>query len=101
MIKKYDLNRMRKTYPLIKKKPKYAKVDNSMIETARIDISDGLPKTYTFINEYFSAPICVVTPENDNVNAFISSVNQTSVTIEVSAQPLEQCYINLQIFKEV
>jgi len=97
--KKYDLNRMRKTYPLIRRKPVYAVLDDSQVETAIIDISDGLPKTYSFINEYFSIPVCVATAEDENVNVFITSINTQNVTIEISAEPPENCFIHLQIFK--
>lgn len=97
--KKYDLNRMKKTYPLIRKKPVFAIIDDSQIETALIDISDGEPKTYTFQNEYLTIPVCIATPQDKNVNVFISSINLESVTINISDNPPGNCYINLQIFK--
>ena len=100
MAKRYDLNRMRKTYPLIRKKPRFATLDENKIETVIIDISDGLPKKYTFQNEYLTIPVCVATPEKENVNVFITSVNLTSVTIEVSADPPDDCLIHLQIFND-
>lgn len=100
MAKRYDLNRMRKTYPLIRKKPRFATLDENKIETVIIDISDGLPKQYTFQNEYLTIPVCVATPEKENVNVFITSVNLTSVTIEVSADPPDDCLIHLQIFND-
>ena len=59
MPKKYDLNRMRKTYPLIRKKPRFASLEETSVETAIIDISDGLPKKYTFQNTYLTIPVCV------------------------------------------
>lgn len=97
--KKYDLNRMRKTYPLIRRRPVYAVLDDSNVETAIIDISDGLPKTYTFVNEFFSIPVCVATSEDENVNVYITSVSMTQVTIEISGIPQNQCLIHLQVFK--
>ena len=100
MAKRYDLNRMRKTYPFIRKKPRFATLDENKIETVIIDISDGLPKQYTFQNEYLTIPVCVATPEKENVNVFITSVNLTSVTIEVSADPPDDCLIHLQIFND-
>lgn len=100
MSKRYDLNRMRKTYPLIRKRPRFATLDENKIETAIIDISDGLPKQYTFQNEYLTIPVCVATSEKENVNVFITSVNLTSVTIEVSADPPDDCLIHLQIFND-
>lgn len=100
MPKKYDLNRMRKTYPLIRKKPRFASLEETSVETAIIDISDGLPKKYTFQNTYLSIPVCVATPEKENVNVFITAINLTSVTIEVSADPPDDCLIHLQVFND-
>jgi hypothetical protein len=97
--KKYDLNRMKKTYPLIRRKPVYAIIDDSQIETALIDISDGEPKTYTFQNEYLTIPVCIATPQDENVNVFITNITLTSVTLNISDNPPEQCFINLQVFK--
>jgi hypothetical protein len=100
MPKVYDLNRMRKTYPLIRKKPRLATLDDTNVETAIIDISDGDPKEYTFQNTYASVPVCVATSEQENVNVFITSVSTTKVTIEVSADPPENCNIHLQIYRD-
>ena len=100
MAKVYDLNRMRKTYPLIRKRPRTATLEENVVETAIIDISDGLPKQYTFQNSYLTIPVCVATPEKENVNVFITSINLTSVTIEISADPPDNCLVHLQIFKD-
>ena len=100
MAKIYDLNRMRKTYPLVRTRPKFATLDNTNVETAIIDISDGIPKEYVFENTYQSVPVCVATAEQENVNVFITSVTITSVTIAVSADPPERCNIHLQIYRD-
>lgn len=100
MPRVYDLNRMRKTYPLVRKRPRLATLDDSLIESVTIDISDGIPKTYVFTNTYSSVPVCIVTPEQENVNAFISSINLTQVTIEISADPPNACIVHLQIFRD-
>ena len=97
MPKIYDLNRMRKTYPLIRKRPRYATLDDTQIETAIIDISDGLPKTYTFQNLYDTIPVCIATAEQSNVNVFISSITLTHVVIEVSEDPPGSCLVHLQV----
>lgn len=100
MPRVYDLNRMRKTYPLIRKRPRLATLDDSLIESVSIDIRDGIPKTYVFTNTYTSVPVCIVTPEQENVNAFISSINLTQVTVEISADPPDVCIVHLQIFRD-
>lgn len=99
MAKVYDLNRMKKTYPLIRKIPRLAKIDDSQIESVLIDMSDGLPKTYTFSNTYYTVPVCIATSEQENVNVFITNVTLTTVTLEISAEPESTCKIHLQIFR--
>lgn len=100
MPKVYDLNRMRKTYPLIRKRPRLATLDDSQVETISIDISDGIDKTYYFTNTYTSVPVCIVTPEQENVNAFITSIDTQKVTVAVSADPPNVCIVHLQIFRD-
>lgn len=100
MPKVYDLNRMRKTYPLIRKKPRYATLETTQTESAIIDISDGLPKTYTFENSYDEVPVCIASSEQSNVNVFISSITLTHVVIEVSEDPPGVCLVHLLVVKE-
>ena len=83
----YDLNRMRKTYPLIRRKPKFVTTKEDIVETARLVFHNTITREYTFQNNYSGIPIVVVTPENENVNAFISAINQDKVTIEISSIP--------------
>ena len=42
-------------------------------------------KAYTFKKLYVESPICVATAENENLNAYIISVDQGQVTVEISA----------------
>ena len=100
MPKIYDLNRMRKTYPLIRTRPRFATLDDTNVETAIIDISDGEPKEYIFENTYAVVPVCVATAEQENVNVFITSISTTKVTIEVSANPPANCNIHLQVYRD-
>lgn len=101
MTKKYDLNRMRKIYPLNRKLPRFVTTEENITENAVIDMSDGQPKIYSFKNTYFQTPICLVTVENENVNAFITNVSLNSVTIEISADPPDNCFVHLQVFSSV
>ena len=100
----YDLNRMRKTYPLIRRKPKYVTTKESIVETARLVFHNTISREYTFQNNYTGIPIVVVTPENTSVNAFISAINQDKVTIEISSipDPSLGCdvYVHIQIFNQ-
>ena len=96
----YDLNRFKKTYPLIRRKPKFADMDLKVIETVKLQFSEGeFSKTYTFKKLYVESPICVATAENENLNAYIISVNQGQVTIEISAPAPANptVYVHLQI----
>lgn len=101
MAKKYDLNRMRKIYPLNRKIPRLITTEENISENTTIDMSDGQPKIYSFKNTYYQAPICLVTVENENVNAFITNVNLNSVTIEISADPPDNCLVHLQVFSNI
>lgn len=96
----YDLNRFRKTYPLIRRKPVFADLDLNIIETVKLQYAEGeFSKTYTFKKLYVESPICVATAENENLNAYIVSVNQGQVTVEISAPAAASpvVYVHLQI----
>ena len=96
----YDLNRFRKTYPLIRRKPVFADLDLKIIETVKLQYLPGeFSKSYTFKKIYTESPICVATPENENLNAYIVSVDRQQVTVEISA-PAPQSpdvFVHLQI----
>ena len=100
----YDLNRMRKTYPLIRRKPKYVTTKEDIVETARLVFHNTTTREYTFQNNYTGIPVVVATPENIAVNAYISAINQEKVTIEISRIPVssEDCdvYVHIQIFNQ-
>lgn len=84
--KKYDLSRNRKIYPLIRRKPKFLNV--SSVESSRLTYAnDEYSKTFIFQTPYATAPACVATAENDNVNVYITSVNLNNVTVEISNSP--------------
>lgn len=96
----YDLNRFRKTYPLIRRKPVFADMDLKVIETVKLKYNEGeFSKSYSFKKLYVESPICVATAENENLNAYIISVDQGQVTVEISA-PAEaspEVFVHLQI----
>ena len=79
----------RKTYPLIRRKPVFAELDLKVIETVKLRYNEGeYSKTYSFKKLYVESPICVATAENENLNAYIVSVNRSEVTVEISAPAL-------------
>ena len=87
MVKKtYDMNRFRKVYPLIRKKPKFLSI--SGVESARLLYTNNeYSKTFNFETPYTTSPACVATAENDNVNVYITSVTLSNVTVEISNSP--------------
>jgi len=81
-----DLNRMRKVYPFIRKRPVYVLQSDSEIEieVAKITLDNESSKTYTFELLFGGTPTVTLTPKDTSVNVFISAVSSTSVTIGAS-----------------
>ena len=107
MSKKYfDLNRTRKIYPIYRTRPKFVTMKENVTETesTKIVFANVLRKTYTFQNVYRSIPIVILTPENENVNAYISAIDLEEVTIEISGVPGSDLdcdvYVHLQAFSQ-
>ena len=99
----YDLSRLRKTYPLRRRRPVYASIDDSHIESVVLHITENtaLPVTYTFENQYTAIPVCIATAQSQNVNVFISALTTQNVTLQVSGMDNgEDLKINLQIFRD-
>jgi hypothetical protein len=92
-VKYYDANRVRKTYPLIRLKPVETSITNSSVisvsginaEVTILAFANSFSETYTFTETYSSVPVIVATPEDENVNIFITSLTTTSVTVQSSA----------------
>ena len=107
--KQIDLNRYRKTYPLIRRKPRFADLDLKVIETVKLKYEPGeYSKTHTFnkVGSYVESPICVATAENENLNAYIVRVDRQSVTVEISSpapqldpndSSIPEIFVHLQI----
>lgn len=89
-VKFYDANRTKKIYPLIRFKPKETKITNSSAdgtgasEVAIIDFINSNQETYTFTETYTQIPTIVISPVDDNVNVFMTSLTTTSVIINSS-----------------
>lgn len=98
----FDLNRTRKIYPLVRYRPRFvtSKESTEEIEVARIQFSGTSQKEYYFEKEYKEVPIVILTPENDNINVFITSISLEKVVIELSEIPDEtrpcDVYVHLQ-----
>jgi len=99
MANKYDLNRYKKVYPLIRVKPIYDEIlmGGVQTETAILNYNNSFSESYTFVKLYNQIPTVSATPEDENVNVFITNLNTTSVTIESSSAFTGK--VHIQIFK--
>jgi len=98
---KYDLNRFKKVYPLIRTKPQileFAVVEGLDAETTILNYTNSHAQTYNFVKTYITIPTVSATPEDENVNVYITSLTTTSVTIESSAPFTGK--VHLQILKD-
>jgi len=87
-FKKIDLNRYAKAYPFLRRQPKYSLQASSpvVLESSVLDFEGSDEVTYTFLNDYSSAPTVVATSLNDSINVFIKSVTTAQVTIGASVE---------------
>lgn len=87
-FKKKDLNRIKKVYPYIRKKPVFGLLSDKevLIEAAAVTFTNATSSQYFFDATYENAPvitaIAVDSESNSqaNVNIFIESVDRLSVT---------------------
>jgi hypothetical protein len=105
MSKTKDLNRLRKIYPLLRQKPVYGKFlsleeiqeqSGIDVEVNIINFNNEFQKTYEFQGTYSEIPIIALTPEEENVNVFITSLTNSSVVIESSSDFTGK--VHIQVF---
>lgn len=97
---KYDLNRFKRVYPLIRTKPVYDEISmlgGIQTETTILIYNNTFEETYNFLEQYDEIPVVSATPEDENVNVFITNLTTTSVTIQSSSPFVGK--VHLQIFK--
>jgi hypothetical protein len=106
MSKIYDSNRQRKNYPLLRVKPVYKKCllldefeeqSGIAVEVAIVDFDNSYQETYEFRNTYSEIPVIGLSAEDENVNVFITSLTNESLTIESSNNFTGK--VHLQIFE--
>ena len=91
-FKKRDLNRYRKIYPYLRRKPvwSYCADKEVIIEIGSITFSNSNSETHTFTSSFSEAPtVTAIAYDSDgnntaDVNVFINSLSKTTVTIETS-----------------
>ena len=97
---KYDLNRFKKIYPLVRVKPFFQDFTGSGgidAETTILEYDNSFEESYTFTQIYNQIPTVSATPEDENVNVFITSLSLFSVTIQSSSPFTGK--VHIQIFK--
>jgi hypothetical protein len=97
---KYDLNRYRKVYPLFRTKPVYDEIlmlGGVQTEATILTYNNSFEETYVFTKNYTEIPVISATPEDENVNVYITNLSTTSVTIQASSAFTGK--VHIQIFK--
>lgn len=106
MAKLFDANRLRKNYPLIRVKPIYKQLLSGeqieglgvRVEVAVVDFTAQSSKTYSFTETYTEIPVIALTPKDENVNVFITSLTTTEVVIESSSEFTGQ--VHVQVYED-
>ncbi len=91
-FKKRDLNRYRKIYPYLRRKPvwSYCADKEVIIEVGSITFTNSNSESHTFSENFSEAPtVTAIAYDSEgnssaDVNVFITSVSKTQVTIGVS-----------------
>ena len=106
--RRVDLNRQKKIYPYIRRKPVYGRMDINEnvigsggeggilaeIETAELSWNGTDTITHTFTSTFTAIPKVVAISKSDNINVFVENVSLTSVTIRASAPSSEHAYLH-------
>lgn len=94
-LRSRDLNRFRKTYPGVRwpARDVYTTEEPFQLESATVSFGGSSTITYEFENTYDTVPNVVVSPLNESMNVFITSITRTSVVIGSSAPTVESVSI--------
>lgn len=93
-----DANRVRYVYPLLRRAPVFGKIASggaSTVEVAVINFSNSDTTSYNFTSTYDSIPVCVISPEDENVNVFITSLSTTAITIGASSSNAGKVHLHI------
>ena len=91
-FKKKDLNRIKKVYPYIRKKPVWGLLSDKevIIEAASVTFTNSASESHAFEGKYDGAPVITaiaVDSESNHtadVNIFVESVDRETVTLGAS-----------------
>ena len=88
---KYDLRRIRKIYPTRRRSPLFIDTSGDLEGFKIAFTGSQLTKTFALTEAYTSAPVVVVSVENDNVNVYVSAITgspSAGFTVEVTVSHL-------------
>ena len=104
MARRVDLNRIKKIYPYVRRKPIYRFVGetkdsargnvNAEIETVEISLNNRNSYRHNFLFEFSDVPKVVAISKNDNINVYVETVTKQYVTIKASANSNEKAFIH-------
>ena len=104
--KRFDMARLRRTYPFVRRKPRYAFKSDDIVtfETAALTFTISDSGTYNLQQTYTSAPTVTVTSvdtgANANVNVWVSAVTQSTITVRSSALFTGEVHIHAILIEE-
>ena len=86
-LKKQDLNRLTKSYPFVRREPRYRYIADqpTRIESGTATFSGTDTATATFAEAYSTAPTVTASPLSDDIVVYVESVSTAGVTFRSSA----------------
>ena len=104
MPRRVDLNRIKKIYPYVRRKPFYRFIGetednargnvNAEIETVEIFWNNNSTYTHTFAFDFSGVPKVVAISKDDNINVYVQEVQKGFVTIKASAPSNKSAFIH-------
>lgn len=104
MARRADLNRIKKIYPYVRRKPIYRFIGetkdtalgnvNAEIETVEILWNNLSTYTHNFIFPFSAVPKVVAISKDDNINVYVEAVTKNYVIIKASAPSDKSAYIH-------
>lgn len=87
VMRNLDKSKLTKVYPYVRREPRIVKVTdkNVSFEIGSISFNDSMEITYNFIGQYSFPPTIILSPRGDNVNVWISRIDNFTVTFRSSA----------------
>ena len=87
VMRNLDKSKLTKVYPYIRREPRIVKVTdkNVSFEIGTISFNNNTEIRYSFMRQYSYPPTIVLSPRGDNVNLWVSQIDNFGVTFSSSA----------------